>query len=216
MIIWKEGEYITYYLGNPSINCHIDAVHSINPKKDINTKELVIEIIKNTNCSGIYASISRTKMDLNRQINKTNKPAIIEYRKVIYSILNHLRIIDKNHNLTRLYLHLALHGMKDNAFKEIEVGTRNNETCSDEIFIWFRKKLEEISREVFKRDLKIVYNVKLKGNSSKVVHRNKYGTLFNTFQIEISKTLRTKYFGDVVGVFTRIITDFSQEINLGV
>jgi len=214
LVIWKEGEFIAYYLGDPSINCHIDAVHSINPKKDINTKELVIEIIKNANCSGIYALISRKEMDLNRPINKTNKPAILEYRKVINSILNHLRIIDKNHNLTSLYLHLALHGMKNNAFKEIEVGTRDNETCSDDIFIWFSKKLEEISREVFKRDLKIVYNVKLKGNSSKVVHRNKYGTLFNTIQIEISKTLRTKYFGNLVDVFTKIIKDLSHEINL--
>jgi len=101
----------------------------------------------------------------------------------------------------------------NNAFKEIEVGTRNSETCSDEIFIWFRKILEEVSKEVFKRDLKIVYNEKLKGNSSKVVHRDKYGILFNTIQIEINKTLRTKYFSKIVEILTRIIKDFYQEKN---
>jgi len=213
LINFREGKYIAYYLGNPDINCHIDAVHSKKPRADINTKELVIEIIKNTNCSAIYALISRKYMDLNRPLNETNKPAILEYRNAIFSILDHLKVLDNNNNLIQPYLHLALHGMKNNAFKEIEVGTRNNETCSDEIFIWFRKKLEEVSKEVFKRDLKIVYNEKLKGNSSKVVHRDKYGILFNTIQIEISKTLRTKYFSKIVEVLTRIIKDFYQEKN---
>jgi len=86
MITFKEGKYIAYYFGNPNINCHIDAVHSKRPQEDINTKELVIEIIKNTDCSGIYALISRTEMDLNRPINETNKPAILEFRKAIHSI----------------------------------------------------------------------------------------------------------------------------------
>lgn len=213
MITFNKGKYIAYYLGNPNINCHIDAVHSKRPREDINTKKLVIEIIKNTDCSGIFALISRTEMDLNRPINETNKPAILEFRKAIHSILNHLRILDNNNNVIQPYLHLALHGMKNNAFKEIEVGTRNNETCSDEIFIWFRKKLEEVSKEVFKRDLKIVYNEKLKGNSSKVVHRDKYGILFNTIQIEINKTLRTYYFSKIAEVLTKIVKDFYQEQN---
>ena len=85
MIIFKEGKYIAYYLGSPNINCHIDAVHSKRPKEDINTKELVKAIIKNTNCSGIYALISRKYMDLNRPLNETNKPAILEYRTAVFS-----------------------------------------------------------------------------------------------------------------------------------
>ena len=48
MIIFKEGKYVAFYLGNPKINCHIDAVHSKGPKREINIKKLVTEIIKNT------------------------------------------------------------------------------------------------------------------------------------------------------------------------
>ena len=214
MITFKEGKYIAYYLGNPNINCHIDAVHSKRPQGEINTKKLVIEIIKNTNCSGIYALISRKHMDLNRPLNETNKTAILEYRTAVFSILNHLKILDNNKELIRPYLHLALHGMRDNAQKEIEVGTRNNQTCSDEILIWFRKKLEEISKELFNRDLKIVYNEKLKGNSSKGVHRDKYGSLFNTIQIEINRTLRTKYFNKIIEILSKIINNFYQENSL--
>ena len=214
MIIFRDGKYVAYYLGNPNIHCHVDAVHSKSPKEDINTKELVIAIIKNTNCSGIYALISREYMDLNRPLNESNKPAIFEYRTAIFSILNHLKILENSKKLIKPYLHLALHGMKNNALKEIEVGTRNNETCSDGIFIWFRKNLEEISKDMFNRDLKIVYNEKLKGNISKNVHRNNYGSLFNTIQIEINRTLRTKYFSKIVEILSKIINKFYQENSL--
>lgn len=214
MIIFRDGKYVAYYLGNPNIHCHVDAVHSKSPKKDINTKELVIAIIKNTNCSGIYALISREYMDLNRPLNESNKPAIFEYRTAIFSILNHLKILENSKKLIKQYLHLALHGMKNNALKEIEVGTRNNETCSDGIFIWFRKNLEEISKDMFNRDLKIVYNEKLKGNISKNVHRNNYGFFFNTIQIEINRTLRTKYFSKIVEILSKIINKFYQENSL--
>jgi len=214
LITFKKGKYIAYYLGNPNINCHIDAVHSKKPRVDINTKKLVIEIIKNTDCSGIYALISREDMDLNRPLNETNEPAILEFREAISSILNHLKILDNSNKLIKPYLHLALHGMKDNAYKEIEVGARNNQTCSDEIFIWFCKNLEESSKEVFNRDLKIVYNEKLIGNSSKGVHREIYGYLFNTIQIEFNRTLRTKYFGEIVEVLTKVVNDFYQEKKL--
>jgi len=213
LITFKKGKYIAYYLGNSSINCHIDAVHSKNPNGEINTKNLVTEIIKNTDCSGIYALISRKNMDLNRQLNETNEPAILEFREAIFSILKHLKILDNSKKLIKPYLHLALHGMKNYRHKEIEIGTRYNQTCSNEIFEWFRKKLEENCKEVFNKDLMIVYNKKFIGDASKGVHRKKYGSLFNTIQIEFNKRLRTHYFSNIVEVLTKIIKNFYQEQN---
>ncbi|MBA7531767.1 hypothetical protein ES705_23988 [subsurface metagenome] len=213
MITFEKGKYIAYYLGNPNINCHIDAVHSKRPQGEINTKKLVIEIIKNTDCSGIYALTSRMDMDLNRPLNEVNKPAILEFRETILSILKNLKILDRSKKLIKPYLHLALHGMKNYAHKEIEIGTRNNQTCSNEIFVWFQKKLEENCKEVFNKDLRIVYNKEFIGDTSKGVHRKKYGNLFNTIQIEINKTLRKHYFSKIVEVLTKIVKEFYQEYN---
>ena len=213
MITFKKGKYIAYYLGNPNINCHIDAVHSKRPRGEINTKKLVTEIIKNIDCSGIYALISRNDMDLNRPLNEINEPAILEFREAILSILKHLKILDNSNKLIKPYLQLALHGMRNYAHKEIEIGTRNNETCSNEIFIWFKKKLEENCKEVFNKDLKIAYNKEFIGNISKRVHRENYGNLFNTIQIEINKTLRTDYFSKITEVLSKIVKSFHQEQN---
>jgi len=205
------GKYIAYYLGNPNINCHVDAVHSKNPQAEINTKNLVIEIIKNANCSGIYALTSRKEMDLNRPLNKINKPAILEFREAVLSILKHLEILDNSDKLLKPYMQLALHGMKNYAHKEIEIGTRYNQTCSNEIFQWFSRELEENCKEVFNKDLKIIYNKEFIGDKSKGVHREKYGNLFNTIQIEINRTLRTQYFSETVEVLTRIVKNFHKE-----
>ncbi|KKL75485.1 hypothetical protein LCGC14_2054410, partial [marine sediment metagenome] len=160
-----------------------------------------------------YALVSRREMDLNRPLNETNEPAILEFRRAIFFILNHLKILDSNNTLKRPYLHLALHGMKDYAHKEINIGTRYNQTCSNNIFAWFRNKLGKYCKEIFDRDLKILYNKEFIGNSSKGVHRKKYGIFFNTIQIEINKTLRTKYFSKTIEILTRIIKDFYQEKN---
>ena len=212
LVKFSKGKYIAHYLGSPNINCHVDAVHSINPQGEINTKKLVLEILKNTNCSGIYALISRTEMDLNRPLDEINKPAILEYREAILSILKHLKILDSSNKVIKPYLHLALHGMRNFADKEIEIGTRNNQTCSNEVFQWFSKELKKNCNEVFKKDLKIVYNKEFIGDKSKEIHREKYGHLFNTFQIEINKILRTQYFSETVEVLTRIVKNFHKKI----
>lgn len=213
MVTFSMGKYVAYYLGNPNINCHVDAVHSKNPQGEIKTKDLVIEIIKNANCCGIYALVSRRNMDLNRPLNKTNEPAILEFRRAILSFLKHLKILDNNDKLMKPYLQLALHGMRNYTCKEIEIGTRYNQTCSNEIFQWFRRELEKNCKEVFKKDLKIIYNKEFIGDTSKGVHREKYGNFFNTIQIEINKTLRKHYFSKIVEVLTKIVKNFYQEHN---
>ncbi len=74
MTIFKNQRYIAYYLGNPNLNCHINDVYSKNPRKDINSKRLIAEIIKNIDSSGIYALISRIKMDINRPMDDIINP----------------------------------------------------------------------------------------------------------------------------------------------
>lgn len=210
--MFQRGKYIAFYLGDPKIKCHVDAVHSKGPQADINTRNLVEHIIQNTGCSGIYALISRKDMDLNRPLNDSNTPAIMKFREAIHSILKHLKILNENEKLMEPYLQFALHGMKNYPDKEIEIGTRNNQTCSQDIFLWFKGQLEYCCEDIFKRKLKIKYNQQFIGDDSKAVHRQKYGNFFNTIQIEINKTLRTKNFDNIVEVLSKIIKNFNKTV----
>ena len=83
----KRKRYLLYNIGDNNMCSHLDALHAQNPKSDQYTGKIVRGVIDKINASGIIATISRTIMDLNRPRNKTNAPAIDEYRDTINEIL---------------------------------------------------------------------------------------------------------------------------------
>lgn len=213
MVNFERGEYIKYYVGSNKIRSHIDAVHAVPPKAELFTGEIVERVITSINCNGIISTVSRTIADLNRLPNQQNEEAIKEYRSVIKDMLNRFHILDKNGKLTKPYLHLAIHGIKDTVHgpKVIEIGTLIGKTCSPEVKKWFADKLVGNGFE-------LQIDTKMSGDISKKVHRwgDKvndylgYGENFNTFQIEISRTLREKHRNELIDIFSETIINFNE------
>jgi len=211
MINFAMKKFIKYYLGNKEIRSHIDAVHACPPDADEFTGDIVEGVVNKINCSGIIAIVSRTRADLNRPRNNKNKEAIDEYRQTIREILEYTNTLDKNSRLSRPYLHLAIHGMRDRD-KEIEIGTLHGKTCSPEVKNWFVKEIE-------KHVKKAQTDGRFSGDPSKSVHRcgdqtsnlnySGYGNNFNTFQIEISSMLREKHQKELIKIFSDIIIQFN-------
>ena len=103
------------------------------PQADLYTGQLVRKIVRKTGCAGVISTVSRTIADLNRKEDGQNKRAIEQYRKVILEILQHLGILDqKKHRITKPYLHITIHGMKDDHYGPyaIEIGTYRGLSCS--------------------------------------------------------------------------------------
>ena len=171
------------------------------------------EIVKNINCSAIISTISRLKSDLNRPINLCNKEAVLEYRSTLELILEHLNLLKKEDGLSKPYLHLAIHGMKDRDF-EIEIGTLYGKLCSPEIKKWFIEKINQYKR-------RMAIDKTFIGDPALLVYRNgeKYGTFnyqgygnnYNLFQIEICRTLREKFLPEIVDILSDIIISFNKE-----
>jgi len=154
----KNGEYVKYNIGKYESNCHIDAVHAQNPDSDQYTGEIVEAVIQGIDCSGIIATVSRTKIDINRPRNNQNAPAIDEFRSIIREIVESKNILNEEQELTKNYLHLAIHGMRDDRGTVFEVGTLNGNSCSQEIQDWFMEKLSSLGMTKkqsirFRRDL---------------------------------------------------------------
>lgn len=204
-------KFVKFYLGSKEIRSHIDAVHACPPNADEFTGDIVEGVVKRINCSGIIAIVSRKIVDLNKPRNYNNKEAIDEYRQTIREILDHTNTLDKNRNLSRPYLHLAIHGMRDRD-KEIEIGTLHGKTCSREVKEWF---VNEIKKHVKRAQT----DGGFPGDPSKLVHRfgdqtsdinySGYGDNFNTFQIEISRMLREKHRRELINIFSDIIIRFN-------
>jgi DNA-directed RNA polymerase subunit F len=213
MANFVKKKYIKYFLGDKNIRSHIDAIHACPPKADEFTGEIVEAVVKKINCSGIISIVPRTEADLNRPQSNNNKEAIDEYRQTIKEILDQVNILSENGEASRPYLHLAIHGMR-NRQNDIAIGTRHGSTCSKEIRIWF---IKEIKKHVKKLDV----DKRFPGDPSKKFHRlgdqNSnyigYGRNFNTFQIEISRTLREKHRAELVDMFCDFIESFNKEFS---
>src|SRR6478752_1792211 len=198
-----HGNYLKYNKGTGFISCHVDALHAEPPAADLFTDKVVENLVKKTGCAGIVSTVSRTIADLNRNLNETNNEGIHEYRRTIQEIVKYLKIADSNNRLLTPYLHLSFHGMKDTHYGPyaIEVGTLYGQSCSKEVKDWFQQALTK----------------KSVGNESIAFHRKGdnsgylgYSHNFNTFQIELSRTLRSKHRTTITNIFSEIIDDFQQ------
>ena len=211
-----DKAYLKYYLGDPSISAHIDAVHAASPKADKYTDEIVDGVIYQTNCSGIIATVSRDAMDLNRPLSEKNQEAIMEYRETIKEILTHLNILDDN-RLTKPNLHLAIHGMRDIYGCDIELGTLNGSICDEEIKDWFHHRLTQEMH-----DAKIAVDKLFVGDQSKGYHRygdlvhdyEGYGPNYNTIQIEISRSYREQRREELISVISELIKEFNEKLEI--
>ncbi len=209
-----KKKYIQFHIGNVLFNSHIDAVHAQAPNSDQFTGDIIKGVIDKIDASGIVAIISRNEMDINRPREKKNAPAIDEYRNAIKEIIVSKNILDSNGKLTKNYLHIAVHGMKDNEESEFEVGTFKGNSCSHKIEKWFVNKLKKISSKVS------VNNV-FTGEKSEINHRegdtksgySGYGKNFNTIQLEISRTWRKYKQNELIDFLSTIIIEFDKEFN---
>lgn len=212
--------YVKYNKGTGFLCCHVDAQHAALPEADRFTGKIAAKLISQTGCAGIISTVSRTKADLNRGPDGKNNEALQEYRDAIKELLNHLGILDdEKHQVTKPYLHLSIHGMKDvhHGPYAIEIGTLHGQSCSPEIKAWFQTILTTKSQEILPK-IDVIFDERFWGDKSIVFHRlgdeedyPGYGFNFHTFQIEVSRTLRENYLSEIVELFSQIIVDFQTK-----
>ncbi len=212
----KNGNYVKYAFGNNC--CHVDAVHATSPKADRFTDEIAAGIMGKTGCAGIIGTVSRTIADLNRPPSLGNDEAVWEYRDVISQFLYNRGLLAPGYcQLARPYLHIGIHGMKDELHGplSLEVGTIHGQTCSGKVRQWFGKTLKAKVHQAFP-DAKVVFDKHWVGNQSLAAHRwgegrryPGYGKNYNAFQLEISRTLREYHRQEVIDILAAVVKEFS-------
>jgi len=213
MLNFEQREYIKVYFGSSTIRAHIDSVHAHPPDNDKFTGEIAEGIAEKVNCSCIIATISRNVCDLNRERSEKNAGGIDEYRIAIQQIQRHINNLNSYEKAVKPYLHLAIHGMKDNHGWDIAIGTLHNQTCSAIIKEWFMLRIQTLYDRV-------TIDTRFPGNSSIIRHREGnhsprsiypgFGSKFNTFQIEISRTVREFQRDNLISNLSNIIKEFNS------
>jgi hypothetical protein len=218
---FEKLDYVQFYRGSGKVFCQVDAQHAKPPQADLYTGQLVRKIVGKTGCAAVISTVSRTIADLNRKEDEQNKQAIEQYRKVIFEILQHLGVFDqKNHRITKPYLHITIHGMKDDHYGPyaIEIGTYKGLSCSRQMKKWFRKTIALKAKEILP-ELKVWSDQHFYGNESITYHRhgdgegyNGYGYHFHTIQMELSRTLREKHSLEMAELLSQVMVAFQTEI----
>ena len=216
IIKMKHKTYLDYNLGEKKLISHIDAVHAQKPNSDKYTGKIVLGVVRQIDCSGIIAKISRDDMDINRPRNiEKNAHAVDEYRETIREIINSKEILDENGKLRRNYLHLAVHGMKDEWGTVFEIGTSKGNSCSLEVSEWFITKLKVLSKNFGVNDKFPGVEAKIechrKGDST--CNYSGYGDFFNTIQIEINLDWRKNRQPELINFFSDLMLDFEKAFN---
>lgn len=216
-----EREYLRYYKGNGELFCQVDALHATPPRADLFTGKLVKSIIHKTGCAGIISNVSRKIADLNRKRNGENDKALEQYQATILEILHHLNLVEgKKTQLIKPFLHLTIHGMKDDHHGPyaIEIGTYHGLSCSPQIKKWLQKTLMEKITETMPR-ITVYFDQYFPGNETLVYHRigdgagyHGYGEHFHSFQLELSRTLREKHGKEMVELLAQILFAFQIEV----
>lgn len=209
-----KREYLDYNIGLKKYNSVVDALHAASPKADIYTGKIVRLIIEKIDASGIISKVSRTKMDLNRPMNDNNRLGILEYRQCLRDIVVSKGILAQDNRISKRFLHISVHGMAKSRTSDFEIGTRNGDSCSEDIRDWFCKRLESISANFGIDSI-------FPGDSSKAYHRlgdpdNNYigyGENFNTIQFEINHYFRNNGITYLVDFLCNTIIDFDLSFN---
>lgn len=200
----------------------IDAVHAQKPHSDAHTGEIAELVAERTGCHCIIAIVSRDDVDLNRppSTGTRSETAVREYRDSIKSMLRDGKILESG-KLQHPFLHLAIHGIRDDYGLDIDLGTRYGKSCSPLIRNWIYKEFTENIDALSwnKQKPKPVLDRLFPGDPSKAVHRqgnrgyaySGYGENFNTVQIEYAYWLRNKHRKELVDMLCQVIGQFRRD-----
>lgn len=224
MAAFSRGEFVRWLPAQGAPAVLIDAVHAATPKSDAYTAEIAEAAAKRLGSHCIVAVVSRTRADLNRPRTAANAAAIDEYRGAIRSCLERAGLLSPDGRLRAPFLHIAVHGMKNNTRCDVEIGTRHGTTCSRFVERLVVATLHRwAATRWVSREPRIGVNVRLIGDPSKTVHRAGhddsgyagYGPDFNTVQLELASWLRRRHRARVTAALVEIVDAFRSHVDGG-
>lgn len=161
----------------------VDCFH---PRDEFFVREITEKVAENLGCSSVVADVYRSKFDLNAETCE-------EY----------LEILRRNVSIRGSpYLVVIIHGMRDRAGRDIEIGTGRGKNCDEEVCAWF---VASMKKEF--RGFRIVVDEEFAGEKS--LGRYKFEGV-NLIQLEFSRKMREENREKIVDGLTRVLSGFDM------
>ncbi len=193
------------------------APHAAAPKREFYTGTIVRELHRRVGTAGIVAQVSRAVADLNRPADHTGvdcscpenyqREAVEEFFNQLKGVLKELGVLGEDGKVMEKTLLFGIHGVKDEKGYGMILGTRHGTLCPVELRDRIKRKLE-VLLEAGGIDLNqnpIGCEVPgYQGHPFLEEVKERFGEKLNVIQLEISKTLRTKYTDQVITALSMV------------
>ena len=195
--MFVEKKFVRF-LNNKS-NILLDAPHAQPPGREFYTDEIAKKVARENELNCIISKVSRIEADLNRSIDY-NLPYQQEARTEYIEAVK--KLYESRKHKDRPYLHLTIHGMKDDYEADIEIGTVFDRICSPRI----RRQFMEAFREnLFSEGLNPVIKVNNMFYGDLSLTEIKIDNNYNIIQIELSKILRQNFRKEIVNALSETL-----------
>ncbi len=214
----KESRFYNIYLPlRKDLKVVFWAPHAAGPKSDIYTGTITQETYRRIGIPCLIGKTSRVIADLNRPANYTEhkckcpenyqKQSVRDLFNQLGKIFVELGVLGEDGKVREETLLFGIHGVKDEKGYGMILGTRHGILCPTELRDRIKKKLE-LLLEVAEIDLSqnpIGCEISgYEGHSFLEEVREKFGEKLNIIQLEISRTLRSRYTDEVITALSMV------------
>lgn len=201
----REKQYVRYRRGIGSDRVLLEGPHVVAPHKEFWVDEIIRQASCRAGCHLLAATRSRAVADLDRPADfdsdgvdpGVQERAVEEYRTTVAELIERTDLLDGGSGLTRPFLHLSVHGMKNREDADLVLGTGDGTACGPEVEEWLTERIGAWIESGVAGDARLARNERSSDSSALAHHRRGdgaaypgFGDRFHSARLEIAHWMR--------------------------
>jgi hypothetical protein len=216
--VWKNNNNFIWKMQEkdyPACVVVLEAPYSNPPKEEKATDIVANEVAKRTGAACILERQSRQYACYTTLRSESDRYLLIQCHEILKEIFTSAKILDENGEVNRPVLHLIIRGIEDSHGVDVEISTRNGQSCSENLL----KRAENILKAAVERNRRqwktciIGINSLFHGGSKYLeLKRNGderlsgFGQNYQALEIRISRGTRKTYLDEIIDGLCELTT----------
>ena len=222
-VLWKTSEHFIWraqYSETTDCLVIVEAPYTAPPKAEIHTDTIVNNLALSLNVACIVGRYSKKYYRHTTFRNRADDFMVREYRRALKEILNDAGALDESEKAVKKVLHLVIRGLADRHGVDVEISTRNNRSCRENISNWVLKTFKRAlnmetgpwKRFTAQKDQLFsggspYLEVNRKGEAGDETFAG-FGENYNTMEIRIRKSTRKTYLELIIDAMGELIENY--------
>lgn len=132
-IVLQETPYFSWSPGSTDSEIILEAPYTVSPDSEVFTKDIVMDVAARTGCTAVIGKVSPQDKRYTGKLDAANEDTVFDYNQLIKEIVEHKNNAGGQERNNKSILHLIIRGMADRDGIDVEISTRNGQSCNDTI-----------------------------------------------------------------------------------